>query len=258
MPPVLALSLLFNTVVSPVYSSTELVSRYIDDQLGDLVTEEMPAQQAFNRTWHYASQHGVDAPRMVTLNFEGIALDVYCIMPNPVNAPQTISSYFLTFVLDGQLSDQSGSFQFNVSVLSLNNMIQDHHELAMTAIQGVNSTIMFDYARYISSTSSTSSASQSPSTGPPTAIIVDGVVSGSVFGSFVTLVVAFQKEYFKHSADLTIARPAFLEVSSATQPSRLTTRSKKLSQMFLGNSVPTTNRGRSPGVRKPCTRKSAS
>ncbi|KIK63056.1 hypothetical protein GYMLUDRAFT_72288 [Collybiopsis luxurians FD-317 M1] len=287
--------LLFSTVVTPGLSNTEVVSRFIDDQLGDLVTGEIPIyypsndwqegancndcsfqlnpqqmQQVFNHTMHFTSRFGGDLVRTVALNFEGFALDVYCIIPNAVDPLQTISSYDLTFTLDGQSlsqtfvhqSDQSGNYLFNVSVLSLNGLVQGPHELAMTAPQSINSTILFDYARYLTTTSSTPSASTVPSKGPSTIVIVGGVVGGVVFGSIVTLMLVFvilrrrkRKEHLRQpislsssdDADITVARPAFLNPSTVTQSSLLTTTRDKLPQTLPVTSMRTVNAGQARG-----------
>ncbi|KAJ3747856.1 hypothetical protein DFH05DRAFT_1393509 [Lentinula detonsa] len=153
-------------------------SRFIDDQFGDLVTGTLPnyspatgwtqgatctgcgfhpnASQAFNQTWHDTTHHTTDETRSVQFGFTGTSLDVFCIIPNPSD-PTLTSTYNLTFELDGQplgetfthISDLTNVFQFNVSVLSLENLsLAPHIFTMMAASTTVNSTLQFDYAMY--------------------------------------------------------------------------------------------------------------
>ncbi|KAJ3842257.1 hypothetical protein F5878DRAFT_407188 [Lentinula raphanica] len=179
-------------------------TRYIDDQYGDLVSNVTPTYspepkwsqgagcsgcalhpdptQAFDYTWHESTHWTSDAESetvFVSLEFTGTSLDVFCILPNP-SGPTTVGDYNLTFELDNQLLEQtfmhtnnrSDIFEFNVNVLSLQNLSLVPHVFMMMA--GVDSTIQFDYATYtvprmITSSSNPSSSlltSSSPAASP--------------------------------------------------------------------------------------------
>ncbi|KAE9385627.1 hypothetical protein BT96DRAFT_840491, partial [Gymnopus androsaceus JB14] len=154
----------------------------IDDQNGDSATGEVPVfgpdsgwtqgstctgcafhpdvEQAFQGTWQDTTHHTTDVdPRTVQFNFTGVctSLDVYCIIPNDADLSIT-STYNLTFSLDGQplqqtfthSSDRSNEYIYNVSVLSLTGLVQVPHTFTMEASSPtVNSTLLFDYARYM-------------------------------------------------------------------------------------------------------------
>lgn len=70
----------------------------------------------------------------------------------------TTSTYNLTFLMDGQLlsqtythkSDSTNNFQYNTSVLSLVKLAPVSHTFVMMAASTeVDSTLQFDYARYV-------------------------------------------------------------------------------------------------------------
>ncbi|KAE9398039.1 hypothetical protein BT96DRAFT_995222 [Gymnopus androsaceus JB14] len=210
--------------------------RYIDDQYGDLVTGEVPvyspqgswtqgaectgcgfhpaSDQAFNNTWHdTTTHHTYDFPRTVQFNFTGTSLDVYCIIPNSPN-PTLTSTYNLTFILDDQLlsqtftheSDLSNNSWYNVSVLSLNNLTPVSHTFAMMAASTmVNSTLKFDYARYLSPSShSTSSSthvsllSTSTSSNRISVAVIVGTTIGGIFFLCLLVILVFCYHRYKH------------------------------------------------------------
>ncbi|KAJ3729645.1 hypothetical protein C8R42DRAFT_715919 [Lentinula raphanica] len=152
-------------------------TRYIDDQYGDLVgnvptyyPEQKWSQgagcngcafhpdptQAFDYTWHDSTHWTTDPDGetvSVSLEFTGTSLDVFCILPNP-SSQSTVGDYNLMFELDNQPLEQtfmhannrSDIFEFNVNVLSLQNLSLVPHVFIMMA--GVDSTLQFDYAAY--------------------------------------------------------------------------------------------------------------
>ncbi|KAJ3967282.1 hypothetical protein EV361DRAFT_505491 [Lentinula raphanica] len=192
---------------------------YIDDQDGDPLTGVFPVlsppsdwtqgsictecafhpdpSKAFNGTWSDTTHYVSDPARTVQFNFTGTSLDVYCIIPNPSNQ-DLISTYNLTFSLDGQplpqtfshRSDLSDNFTYNSSVLSLEGLSLTNHVFTMLAASTtVNSSLLFDYARYSNITSSSTAPLQtqtssvtSPTTGHhvSTLPIIIGVVLGSI------------------------------------------------------------------------------
>ncbi|KAE9394632.1 hypothetical protein BT96DRAFT_182396 [Gymnopus androsaceus JB14] len=174
----------------PAVAQTEF--KYIDDQNGDSATGEVPVfgpdsgwtqgstctgcafhpdvEQAFQGTWQDATHHTTDVdPRTVQFNFTGTSLDVYCIIPNDADLSIT-STYDLIFSLDEQplqqtfthSSDLSNLFIHNVSVLSLTGLVQVPHTFTMKASSPtVNTTLLFDYARYSVNLAPVSSSSAS-------------------------------------------------------------------------------------------------
>ncbi|KAK7060949.1 hypothetical protein VNI00_000684 [Paramarasmius palmivorus] len=202
-----------------------LQTRFIDDETGDPITGKKvtysPANQwsqgntctgcnvrpsntsAYNGTWHDTTHFMGDTPRSVQFLFTGVSLSVFCILP-PKSA-QAIKTYDLTFTLDGasagsfSLEPDSDEYQYNVAVVSLNNLTQKEHSFMMQAASStIDSLILFDYATYVfddsistsaslsgdisptSTPSNTASAapSRSSSKSDPTAAIVGGVLGG--------------------------------------------------------------------------------
>ncbi|KAG7093719.1 hypothetical protein E1B28_007373 [Marasmius oreades] len=115
------------------------------------------AELAFNRTWHDTTHMESDPTSSVQLSFTGIALSVFCILP-PKTA-QAITPYDLTFILDGQpvgppftrTTDQlTDSYQYNVTVFSMNDLQNKKHTFIMQMANKTISTVaLFDYASYI-------------------------------------------------------------------------------------------------------------
>ncbi|KAJ3882804.1 hypothetical protein F5051DRAFT_424650 [Lentinula edodes] len=151
---------------------------YIDDENGDPVSGIVPIlspptgwtpgsictdcafhldpSKVFNGTWSDTTHYVYDPARTVQFNFTGTSLDVYCILPNPSD-PVLTSTYNLTFSLDGQplpqtfthKSDLSNVYMYNTSVLSLEGLTSISHVFTMLAASTVvNSSLLFDYARY--------------------------------------------------------------------------------------------------------------
>ncbi|KAJ4468752.1 hypothetical protein J3R30DRAFT_3553808 [Lentinula aciculospora] len=210
-------------------------TRFIDDQFGDLVTQVLPnyspvngwtqganctgcgfhpnIQQAFNQTWHDTTHHTTDQTKSVQFGFTGTSLDVFCIIPNP-SIPTLTSTYNLTFELDGQplqqtfthTSDSSNVFQFNVSVLSLENLALAPHNFVMLAASTVvNSTLQFDYAMY--TIPSTSTSLSSSSAGPSASLAatngrdhaVPAIIGAAVGGTlFMGMIVAMTFWYLRY------------------------------------------------------------
>ncbi|KAJ3780228.1 hypothetical protein GGU10DRAFT_391324, partial [Lentinula aff. detonsa] len=148
----------------------------------------------------------------------GTSLDVFCIIPNPSDPNLTSTYNNLTFELDGQplgetstlISDSTNVFQFNVSVLSLENLsLAPHIFTMMAASKIVDSTLQFDYAMYTtpnsldpsSTPSVTPSISPSPSstsTQRP-AVAAIAIAGAAVGGSlFLILTIAFIFWYLRH------------------------------------------------------------
>ncbi|KAF9266981.1 hypothetical protein L218DRAFT_1074814 [Marasmius fiardii PR-910] len=113
---------------------------------------------AFKGTWHDTTHFATDDHNStVQFSFTGIALSVFCILP-----PKTavaVTNYNLTFLLDGQpvgtpfvraTNDLTNDYQYNVSVLSLDNLVNTQHTFVMQMASQVNDSVtLFDYASYI-------------------------------------------------------------------------------------------------------------
>ncbi|KAJ3851140.1 hypothetical protein EV368DRAFT_43811 [Lentinula lateritia] len=150
---------------------------YTDDQNGDPVSGIFPIlshptgwtpgsictncsflldpSKVFNGTWSDTTHYVYDPARTVQFDFTGTSLDVYCILPNPSN-PDVVSTYNLTFSLDGQPlqqtftheSDLSNVHMYNTSV-SLKGLMSISHVFTMLAASTfVDSSLLFVYARY--------------------------------------------------------------------------------------------------------------
>ncbi|ESK96476.1 hypothetical protein Moror_6984 [Moniliophthora roreri MCA 2997] len=219
-----------------------LQTRFIDDETGDSVTGAKvtysPANQwsqgnsctgcnvrpsnasAYNGTWHDTTHFKGDTPRSVQFSFTGVSLSVFCILP-PRSA-QAIKTYDLTFTLDGEsvgspfsLEPESDEYQYDVAVISLNNLPnKDHRFMMQAASTTVDSLILFDYASYVYddsiSTSASlsgdiSSAATSTPTGSPspasnsatnsksdhTAALVGGILGGLLFLALAGIALIF-------------------------------------------------------------------
>ncbi|KZT11255.1 uncharacterized protein LAESUDRAFT_261334 [Laetiporus sulphureus 93-53] len=221
-----------------------LTNRTIDDENGDSVTGLQPTylpagnwsygpdcagcyvepniNDTFEHSWHDTTAFLSDtAPRNVTLVFDGIAIWVYCIIPNYVK--DAITFVNISFELDGNtvgsyshLPSDSEDMVYNVTVYSNISMENKEHMLIMTPRRDVSqSIILFDWAEYtydsdpsVTSTTTTSastgttndstgtpsaaaSASSTPSSSShsPIGAIVGGVVGG--VGALVIAVLVF-------------------------------------------------------------------
>ncbi|KAJ3821538.1 hypothetical protein F5880DRAFT_1508488 [Lentinula raphanica] len=184
-------------------------TRYIDDQYGDLVGNVTPTYspeqvwsqgagctgcalhpdptQAFDYTWHDGTHWTTDPDGetvSILFEFTGTSLDVFCILPNP-SSQTIVGDYNLTFELDNQLLEQtfmhannhSDIFEFNVNVLSLQNLSLAPHVFMMMA--GVDSTLQFDYATYRMMTSSSNPSSSLLTSSSPAASPSQNSVTGS-------------------------------------------------------------------------------
>ncbi|KZT74166.1 hypothetical protein DAEQUDRAFT_761603 [Daedalea quercina L-15889] len=212
-----------------------LTNRTIDDTYGDLVTNLQvaytsnwnPGQacsgcavqpnkaEAFSGTWHDTTSNNPNAtsPHSATLQFNGTAIWVNCILVNSANSSGTTIFTNISFELDGAVAgtydhvpDPSASpYLYNITTFSNTNLDMGEHTLVMTALQGSDpSLLLFDWAQYtfddgqptstsssFSSTSTVSSSSSPASTsvvpvpthkeGPPAGAIAGGVAGGAAF-----------------------------------------------------------------------------
>ncbi|KAF9266984.1 hypothetical protein L218DRAFT_956072 [Marasmius fiardii PR-910] len=187
--------------------------RYIDDETGDPLTglkpNYTPSNQwslgsvctgcnihpnvslAYNGTWHDTTHFARDSVgRSVQLTFTGIGLSVFCIIPS--SSAQAIINYDLKFTLDGSpvgndfsLQPNSTDYQYNVPVITLEDLPNKEHEFTMEASSTTtDSVVLFDYATYlfdgtlpiINDNSSVSGSSKNN-----IGAIVGGVIAGIVF-----------------------------------------------------------------------------
>ncbi|KAJ7885366.1 hypothetical protein B0H13DRAFT_1628309, partial [Mycena leptocephala] len=153
-------------------------NRTIDDQFGDSVSGVLPSYSpfpvwnvgascntscavhpdptlAFNHTWHDNSQFPAGPPVSLSLDFVGIAIDVFCIIP-PLVTNNTALRYNLSFDLDDgthrgtyTYTPTSSEFEYNVSVVSLPSLPNKAHTLLISTNDPVHGSIfLFDYAVY--------------------------------------------------------------------------------------------------------------
>ncbi|KAI3613686.1 hypothetical protein WG66_013528 [Moniliophthora roreri] len=173
------LLLLSIRVPEPVFS--RLITRYIDNEYGDLATGEGPEyigtgwihggnctdctrdgmlqpdpKQVFSGTWHDNTRYRGAGPSLgIQFNFTGISLSIYCILPN--SPPPLVSQYALSFILDGELvehfthsPDFTSNFLYNHTVFSTGNLSNTSHTMEVRLdSETMDSVILFDYARYI-------------------------------------------------------------------------------------------------------------
>ncbi|KAJ3742447.1 hypothetical protein DFH05DRAFT_214509 [Lentinula detonsa] len=227
---------------------------YIDDEDGDPVTGVFPtfspqtgwtqgsvctdcafhpdSTKAFNGTWSDTTHYISDPARTVQFNFTGTSLDVFCILPNPSD-PDLTSVYNLTFNLDGQplqqtfthRTDLSNNFVYNASVLSLEGLTSTSHVFTMLAAStDVNSSLLFDYARYsnivdpspsLSSTApvqtQSSSTANVPTTRTSSLPIIIGVVLGSIILFLLVIVLFLYRRYKQIRPQSTLTPPNGIE-----------------------------------------------
>ncbi|KZT64255.1 hypothetical protein DAEQUDRAFT_741413 [Daedalea quercina L-15889] len=191
------------------------MNKTIDDFYGDSVTGTKPSytegwaygpncttctvtpdvDDLFDRSWHEVTAFSTDPyPENVTISFSGIAIWVYCVVPNFTNhSTGAISSVNVTFQLDGEMhgyymhqpDGTDATFLYNVTVYSNTSLESGQHTLVMTPQALVGGTYLgFDWAQYTSgdipmnSTSATSGLT-SPTTGSPLSAVTAPVVPGS-------------------------------------------------------------------------------
>ncbi|KAI0800515.1 hypothetical protein C8Q74DRAFT_420803 [Fomes fomentarius] len=225
-------SLLFIAVCATAAS----VNRTIDDELGDSVTGVVPSyspvgswsqgatcdrcwiqldhDQAFKGTWHDTTHTpGDPEPRLVTAQFAGTAVYVYCVIANAV--PNTTTLTNLTFTLDGQqvgtyvhVPTDSTAFQYDVPVYTNPSLSNGDHTLVIEATgDTASSLVLFDYIVYtfdeeepLPSSASPPSTTTSSSTPDPTPFAANtpqhgtafpvGAVAGGVSGGVVLIALA--------------------------------------------------------------------
>ncbi|KAJ6480925.1 hypothetical protein C8R45DRAFT_872101 [Mycena sanguinolenta] len=145
----------------------------IDDTNGDSLTGAQPVytgsfsansdcdgctvhpdpSQAHDGTWHDSSQFNGAAPVSVTLSFNGIGIDVYCIIANAI--PGSLTTTDLGFTLDGSPQksyshnpDSTSDYEYNVPVFSVSGLTQGAHQLVVATNNPDGSLFLFDYAEY--------------------------------------------------------------------------------------------------------------
>ncbi|KAI3615903.1 hypothetical protein WG66_010197 [Moniliophthora roreri] len=145
---------------------------FIDDTLGDSATGVIPvytgsawakppcvtcllqpnASRAHNRTWHDNTRNPFDPVRSIQFNFTGVALSVFCIVPNkPV--PIATTKISLDFTVDGGIAgafthspDGSSDFTYDFPVFAKDGLSNGEHSVEIT--MGKGSNILFDYVQY--------------------------------------------------------------------------------------------------------------
>ncbi|KAL0577656.1 hypothetical protein V5O48_004345 [Marasmius crinis-equi] len=180
-----------------------LQTRFIDDQLGEKPTfvgswNSGPActgcslqpdpHLAFGGTWKDTTHHATDLPVSVQINFTGVAIELFCIVPNSPASGVT-AAYDLTFTLDGKPAgnpfshtpDFKNDFTYNVSVFSMGSLANIPHTVVMKAdSKNLDSAILFDFAQYTfddgtpvqsttASTTSTTASTNEPAHDEPNA-----------------------------------------------------------------------------------------
>ncbi|KAL0571442.1 hypothetical protein V5O48_010532 [Marasmius crinis-equi] len=111
---------------------------------------------AFGGTWKDTTHHATNEPVSMQINFTGIAIELFCIVPNSPKSGVT-AAYDLTFTLDGEPAgkpfahtpDYKNDFTYNVSVFSMGGLDNITHTVVMKAdSKKVDSAILFDFAQY--------------------------------------------------------------------------------------------------------------
>ncbi|ESK89057.1 hypothetical protein Moror_5332 [Moniliophthora roreri MCA 2997] len=213
---------------------SRLVTKYIDDEYGNLETGRKPEFKgdrwirggvcegcipggaltpdpslAFNGTWHYNTRHLEDPVRSVVLNFTGVSIEIFCILPN--NPPNLVTAtYDLSFMLDGQLvgkfthsPDLESDFAYNQSVFSKRDLPLGTKPHSMEIKLDSNSTdaaLLFDYAKYeiddgiadippTTSSSLPTSPSSASSPGNDSSKERLATILGVIFGTILAIIV---------------------------------------------------------------------
>ncbi|KAF7356205.1 hypothetical protein MVEN_00951900 [Mycena venus] len=170
------LALLFILLTHVSLSSGSVLTAIIDDTAGDSrpggtppvysgsfslnsncdgCTVHPDPASAYDGTWHDSSQFGGAPPVSVTLSFNGIGIDVFCIMANVVPGASTATS--LAFTLDGTPQQKpfthdpdpaNPEYEYGVNVFSISGLSQSDHELVVATNNPSGSLLLFDYAQY--------------------------------------------------------------------------------------------------------------
>ncbi|KAM5534434.1 hypothetical protein V8D89_011901 [Ganoderma adspersum] len=216
-----------------------LVNVTIDDKLGDsrsnLVPQYTPSDgrangeectgcalhpgiidvaQTVDQTWHDGTYHPGNPDQVISLTFDGVAIYVFNIIPNSAGGATTLTnlSFFLDHEYVGQfihIPDQTTNIAYHVPVYVNESLPDAQHSLDIRATGPNASLVLFDYARYSSTTDDSSSMSlsstftsssstftpssstfTSSSTSAKRGRIIGGVVGG-VGGSIAVLVLVF-------------------------------------------------------------------
>jgi len=162
---------------------------------------------AFNHTWHDNSQFPAGPPVSLSLDFVGIAIDVFCIIP-PLVTNNTALRYNLSFDLDDgthrgtyTYTPTSSEFEYNVSVVSLPSLPNKAHTLLISTNDPVHGSIfLFDYAVY---TTVEGNEDARPST---------GTIAGCLFGAVFFLILLVLLRWRKQRKNLNRKLPPVLPV----------------------------------------------
>ncbi|KAI0756229.1 hypothetical protein C8Q80DRAFT_15800 [Daedaleopsis nitida] len=187
------LSLLLVTTCAQAGST----NRTIDDEHGDSVTGARPTfspaggwkqggtcqdcfvkldpAQTFQGTWHDATHHPGDAEsRMITAQFTGTAVYVYCIVANKVPGADTLTN--LTFSIDGQqvgsythVPTDSTAFSYQVPVYVNRDLPNKAHTIVIQSVGDAKaSLVLFDNIVYTFTEEDPPTPTPTPAPIPPT------------------------------------------------------------------------------------------
>ncbi|ESK92343.1 hypothetical protein Moror_4628 [Moniliophthora roreri MCA 2997] len=166
-----------------LYLVGRIITRYIDDELGDEVTGEKPKYlgsgwvqgskcpvsqcrlrpdpaQARNGTWHFNSRSANDPPIGVNLTFTGSSVMVFVIVPNQTPDSSGILGYGVYAFMDDEVEPVGGLFQTAVNasdpfkyffqMYSNSSLANTTHILQLVSNpEGkTDSVFLFDYAQY--------------------------------------------------------------------------------------------------------------
>lgn len=213
--------LLFLIVLVIRPGAGSLVNHTIDDQYGDSQTGAQPAytpstsftqgsscsgcgaklnsSEAFDETWHDGTIDSIhsntSAELRISMQFTGVALYTFCIMPNTYNY-STFANY--TFSIDGDFvgsyqhkPDGSQNISYQVPVYTNTSLANEAHEFIIHIPRGSTPTlVLFDYVIYTtledSANYTTASLASTSPTSSPTADIA--TLAGGIGGGLAFLV----------------------------------------------------------------------
>ncbi|KAJ8086974.1 hypothetical protein PM082_005799 [Marasmius tenuissimus] len=123
---------------------------------------EPDPSKAYGGTWRVANHfQGNETTRYLQFDFVGIAVAIYCIVPNLPSSSGLVTQYAIDFRIDDQLppngkttynhvSDASGTYAYNVPVLNQTGLRNERHTIIVRImpVPDVDVVLLFDYATY--------------------------------------------------------------------------------------------------------------
>jgi hypothetical protein len=168
---------------------------------------------AYGGTWMDATHYPGGAPITMEIQFTGVSIDLFCILPTQPKKGVT-TNYNLSFILDrnpGQpfthSADSTPDFTYNVPVFSAQGLENMPHSLVMSVED--KSTVLFDYALYkyddsisspsamptgISQSTGNSSEEPRPRTTPNAAVIALAIIVPLLVISLALLVFLYWRK----------------------------------------------------------------